>query len=389
MSLFGTETRDRVVRFVRGCGAEQLQFIIALTRQNSYSYNKPGTDTVSEMVLDRIAHLFPLHRTVEQTEVGDLHLLSTMDRGKSIFLLCHLDTVFPPDHPFKEVRVDGDKLHGPGAGDMKAGVATVVYAVLALSEAGVLDRIPLTVVLGTDEEIGAVYSRPIYEEEREKALACLVVEGAGIDGEIVVSRNGKIGARVDCWGRGQHVGAADLQKASAILELAHKTIGLEGLNGGLPGVRVNVGKAQGGLGPATIPPEAHALIDVRWEDQAVRDELVQRIGDVVGRESLPGCRSELTIMNERSAWPLTEGTQRLANLIKSVSAELGQPIQQEHRLGTSDSNFFGCVGVPTVDGLGPICKGYHTQEEFVYISSIPERTILLASALAAVAEELA
>ncbi|MFH1765844.1 MAG: M20/M25/M40 family metallo-hydrolase, partial [Gemmatimonadota bacterium] len=59
-----------------------------------------------------------------------------------------------------------------------------------------------------------------------------------------------------------------------------------------------------------------------------------------------------------------------------------------HRLGTSDSNFFGCAGVPTVDGLGPICKGYHTSEEFVYISSIPERTALVANSLLAMAEEL-
>jgi glutamate carboxypeptidase len=76
----------------------------------------------------------------------------------------------------------------------------------------------------------------------------------------------------------------------------------------------------------------------------------------------------------------------LADLVRSVAGELGDPIGQEHRMGTSDSNFFGSAGVPTVDGLGPICKGYHTPEEFVYISSIPRRTALLAAALPAVAE---
>jgi glutamate carboxypeptidase len=170
--------------------------------------------------------------------------------------------------------------------------------------------------------------------------------------------------------------------------LAHKIVGLEALNGALPGVRVNVGQIRGGLGPATIPAEAHALIDVRWEEQKVRDELVDRIEAVVRKEDLPGSRSKLTIMNERGAWPWTEGTQRLADLIKGVSADLGHVIDQEHRLGTSDSNFFGCAGVPTVDGLGPICKGYHTPEELVYISSIAERTALVARSLLAMTETM-
>jgi glutamate carboxypeptidase len=388
MCSYGNDLRDKAACFIQAHAADQLQFVIDLSHQNSFSYNKSGTDAVAGMVMEKMKGLFPYHRVVEQAEVGNLHLLSTVEEGKSIYLLGHLDTVFPPDHPFKACWLEGDELHGPGCGDMKAGIATIVYSALALQEAGVLERIPLTIVLGGDEEIGAVTSRPVYENERKNALACLVVEGAGVNREIVVSRNGKIGARVDAKGQDQHVGAVDLRKASAVLELAHKTIELEGLNGEFPGARVNVGKVQGGLGPATIPAEASALIDVRWEDQSVRDDLVARLEEVVGAEDLPGCSSRLTIMNERSAWPLTDGTQRLADLIKGVSAGLGHTIQQEHRLGTSDSNFFGCAGVPTVDGLGPICKGYHTPEEFVYISSIGERTALVACSLMAIAEEL-
>ena len=382
------KTRRKILDFVEDRAFEQLRFVTDLSNRNSYSWHKAGTDQVAGMILEKMAGAFPVHRVVEQEEVGNLHLLTNVPDGKSIYILAHMDTVFPPDHPFKECRVEEDRLHGPGTGDMKAGVATVVYAVLALKEAGLLDRIPLTVIFGGDEEIGAITSRAVYEEEREKALACLVVEGAGVEGEIVVSRNGKIGARLDCLGRDQHVGAAVLDKASAILELAHKTIALEGLNGALPGVRVNVGKVDGGLGPATIPASASAQIDIRWEDQATRDPLMERIREAVAREDLPGCRSELLILNERSAWPHTEGSQRLADLVKEAGLEIGQEIGQEHRRGTSDSNFFGCAGVPTVDGIGPICKGYHTAEEFVYIPSIRARTALLANALVKIAAEI-
>ena len=382
------ETPDKILHFTETQADEQLQFIIDLSHQNSYSWHKAGTDLVAGMVLEKIEGLFPIHREVEQTRVGNLHLLTNVAAGeKSIYVLAHMDTVFPPDHSFRECWVEGDRLHGPGTGDMKAGVATVVYAVLALKEAGILDDIPLTVILGGDEEVGAVTSRPIYEEEREKALACLVVEGAGLEGEVVLSRYGKIGAKLECRGQDQHVGAVNLEKASAILELAHKTIGFEGLNGVVPGARLNIGKIEGGLGPATIPASATGHLDIRWKEQEHRDLLVEKIQEVVNREDLPGCCSEFIILNERSAWPPTEGTQRLADLVRDAGAEIGQEIGQEHRMGTSDSNFFGCAGVPTVDGIGPICKGYHTAEEFVYISSIPKRTALLANSLVKIAGE--
>jgi glutamate carboxypeptidase len=378
-----------MLRFVDEHAEEQLQFLIDLSRQNSYSWNKPGTDRVAAMILDRCAKVFAVHRAVEQTEVGDLHLLSTVPPDEqSIYVVAHMDTVFPPEHPFRECWVDGDKFHGPGAGDMKAGIATLVYAVLALQEARVLDEIPLTVVLAGDEEVGAVTSRSVYEEEIRMAQACLVVEGAGAGGEVVVSRYGKIGGRLDCMGKGQHVGTKDMSKASAILELAHKTLGIEGLNGVVPDTRLNVGTVEGGLSPATVPAAASALVDVRWKDQEHRASLVEKIHEVVNREDITGCRSEFSILNERPAWSETPGTLWLAGLVKAAGADVGLAIEEERRVGSSDSNFFGAEGVPTVDGLGPICRGYHTAEEFVFISSISKQTRLLANSLVKVADAL-
>ncbi|MFO8173169.1 MAG: M20/M25/M40 family metallo-hydrolase [Longimicrobiales bacterium] len=378
---------EKILRLTESRADEQLRFVMDLTRQNSYSWNKAGTDALAEMILERLAGALPTRRVVEQTEVGNLHLLTNAaHRERSIYILAHMDTVFPPEHPFRECRVEEGRLHGPGAGDMKAGVAAAVYAVLALAELGFLSGIPLTLILAGDEEVGAFTSRPIYEEERKKALACVVVEGGGPKGEVVLSRYGKIGARLESRGRDAHVGDRDLKKASAILELSHKIIGLEGLNGVVPGARLNVGKIEGGLGPATVPAGASAQLDIRWPEQDQRDFLVEKIRGAVDRLDLPECRSGLTILNERPAWAPTEGTRRMAELVRSAGAELGQEIGEEHRLGTSDSNFFGAAGVPTLDGLGPICKGYHTREEFVYISSIRERTALLANALLRVNE---
>lgn len=373
--------RDTLLDFTEATAAEQLSFLIDLSNQNSYTYNKDGTDRVAEKILGKIGGLFSTHVVSEQTGCGDHHCLSNTSGSKSIHVLGHMDTVFPPDHPFRKCRVDDDLLRGPGCGDMKAGLVAIVYAALALKEVGVLDRIPLTVVLGGDEEVGSVTSRPVHEAAREEALCCLVAEGAGQEGEVVVSRNGKLGARLDCYGQDRHIGSGTHEKSSAILELAHKTIGLEALNGSLPGTSLNVGKIEGGLGPATVAARASAQLDVRWREQEHRDPMMEKIGALVSVEDLDGCRSEFTILNERPAMPACEENQKLAELVQRAGAELGQTVGQEHRRGTSDANFYGSFGVPTVDGIGPICQGYHTAEEYVVISSIKQRTALLANAL--------
>ena len=389
MTLHDPNTVRASVRFIDEHADEQLQYLIRLSQQNSYSWNKPGTDQVAAMVLERIGTAFRFHRVVEQTNVGDLHILSNVPPSeKSIYVLAHMDTVFPPEHPFRECWVDGDELHGPGTGDMKAGIATLVYAILALRDARVLDDVPLTVLLAGDEEVGAVTSRPIHEEETERALACLVVEGAGANGEVVVSRYGKINGRLECAGVDRHVGALNQDKASAVLELAHKTIGIEGLNGNLPDTRLNVGKVEGGLGPATVAASASALLDIRWKEQAHRDVLVEMVERVVSQTDVRGCSSKFLLLSERPAWPLTRGTHLLVDLVKAAGAELGQQIDEQHRVASSDSNFYGAVGVPTVDGLGPYCEGYHTAKEFVKISTIKERTGLLANSLLKVADGL-
>lgn len=378
---------DTLIEFTQAAAAEQLSFLIELSNQNSYTYNKHGTDSVAELLLGKFDHLFSTHRVFEQADCGNHHLLSNAAGEKSIHLLGHMDTVFPPDHEFRECCVDGDLLRGPGCGDMKAGLATIVYAVLALHEADVLRTIPLTVVLGSDEEAGSVTSRPVHEAARENALCCLVVEGGGQNGEVVVSRNGKMGARLDCHGRDRHVGAGNHEKSSAILELAHKTIALEGLNGCLPGVSLNVGKVKGGLGPATVAAAASAQLDVRWREQEHRDRLIEEIGALVSAEDLVGCWSELTTLNERPAMSANEENRQLAAIVQRAGEALGQSFGQEHRGGTSDANFYGSNGVPTLDGLGPVCNGYHTPGEYVEIPSIKQRTALLAYALTVISSQ--
>ena len=73
-----------VARFIGEHAERQLQFVIELAHQNSFSWNKEGTDRVAAMVLEEMGGLFPEHRVVEQSRVGNLHLLSNRTEGKGM-----------------------------------------------------------------------------------------------------------------------------------------------------------------------------------------------------------------------------------------------------------------------------------------------------------------
>lgn len=372
------EIKEEILSFLNSNTQEQIQFVIDLCNQNSYSYNIEGIDRIARMILDRLNGILPEHKVIKQKNTANHHILKINPSAKSIYLVGHMDTVFPPDHPFQKCQVYGNELNGPGTGDMKGGLTVFIYALKALKEVDLLDKLSLTLILNSDEEIGSITSKSIFLEERKKALCCLVSECAGINGEIVISRNGKMGARIDCTGEDRHVGFGIHEKASAILELAHKIIFIENLNSSLPGVSLNVGKIEGGLGPSTVPGYASSLIDIRWEKEEHKEILLNTINTELSQVSQPGCHSELTILNSRPAMPRSKSNEGLFQIIQNVGRSLRQEVLPEHRRGTSDANFFGAFGVPTLDGLGPICKRDHTPNESIKISSLKERSALTA-----------
>ncbi|KPL08065.1 hypothetical protein AMJ86_02010 [bacterium SM23_57] len=372
------KTQGFLLDLIRSWEKNQLEFLISLCETNSYTFNKKGVDRVGAMVLDQLADIFPYHEVIENSEIGNHHILKTHEKGKSIYLLGHLDTVFPPDHPFQSCIFGGEWLRGPGTADMKGGLAVIIFALRSLKQAGILDNVHLTFILGADEENGSATSREIYEKERANAVACLVAECAGEKGEIVVSRNGKAGGKLQCSGRDRHVGSFEEEKASAILEIAHKVIAFESQSTQFPGIRINIGKIEGGLGPSTIPGSASFLFDLRWEKEEHFTPLLENLKQITSRSENPLCACQIEVLNYRPAMPRTEKTDGFLLVLKEAAAILKQKISLEHRYGTSDANYFGAAGVPALDGFGPVGIKDHTPEERILISSLIERTALLA-----------
>src|SRR5690625_4392296 len=95
---------------------------------NSYSYNSPGLERMLQLAESAFSCLQSDEMCVLPT---GLSLSKRKHARFTVFLGGHLDTVFPPDHPFQTVTwLDSNRLQGPGVADMKAGILIMLHALL-------------------------------------------------------------------------------------------------------------------------------------------------------------------------------------------------------------------------------------------------------------------
>src|SRR5205085_3494257 len=93
---------------------------------------------------------------------------------------------------------------------------------------------------------------------------------------------------------------------------------------------------------------------------------------------LPNARLEIRGSVNRPPMERTTETHRLFQLAQKIAANLGIALKEGSTGGASDGNFTAALGIPTLDGLGPVGGGAHALDEFVEVGSISLRAALLA-----------
>ena len=325
-------------------------------------------DEVAELFQQRIGVSAIRHR---RPDAGD-HLEIRIGEGaEPVVLLCHHDTVWPKGTlarlPF---RIDGDRVTGPGSYDMKAGI---VEAAFALEHAR--PKRPIVVLSTSDEEIGSASSRTLIEETARHAVAVLVLEPAVSGGAIKTARKGIADFVLEVAGRAAHAGTEPEKGISAIEELAHQVLALKLLADPGSGTTVNVGVVQGGTRPNVVAAQARAEIDVRFTRAAEAERIVAAIQGL--RPHLDGAQLRVRGGIDRPPMERSPGVVRLAQVARSLAADIGFALSEASVGGASDGNFTAAMGVPTLDGLGPDGGGAHADSEHLLVGSWLQRTQLL------------
>ena len=341
-----------------------------------------GVEQVAAMMARRLSALGLAVRRVEAGPYAPHLVAETAVAGPRLLLGGHLDTTYTDYGPLPDFHIDGDYAVGPGTCDMKGGVVVFLAALECLHGAGLLERLPITVALNTDEERGAPTSRALWSQLARDTRLALFSECAGPHDEVVVSRRAKLSYRLDVAGVGTHAGGHGHGKVSALVELSHQIIALEALNARFDGTHLNVGKAWGGMASNTVPGEATALVDIRYPTGALEAPIRQAVEGIAAAPTVAGSSAALEETSFRPAWERCPATMDLHARVQTMAQALGLAAPAEDRGGTADSNWFGSVGVPCLDGLGPVGFDDHTPGERAHLGSMMDRALLVAAVLA-------
>jgi glutamate carboxypeptidase len=354
------------------------------------SYTKAGVDEVGRWTgsfLERLGASVEYHddEHLGATVVGTFEGSGT---GR-LLLIGHLDTVFDPgtaaQRPF---RIDGQSAYGPGVTDMKSGLLAGLFAIQAiLDETGGLPFERLVFIANPDEEIGSPSSTPHIREAARDVDACLVLECARANGDIVSSRKGILDTRLTVVGRAAHAGVEPEKGRNAIVEAARLVRELTALNGRWDGVTVNVGVISGGTRPNVVPDRCTLEVDIRARARNELEQAEAAVRELAAKTLVPDTRVEIGEMGRH--WPMEklEGSYRLVDHAQAIARRLGFELRDAATGGASDANTTAGQGIPTLDGLGPIGGNDHSPAEYLEIDSIVPRTTLLAGLMLSIGRD--
>lgn len=360
--------------------ADTLQTIEALVRLESPSTDKAAVDRCGAVLAGMLRQAGADVRVLSQSERGD-HLIARIPGGGlPVMILGHFDTVWPLGTLDRMPLLrDGDRLHGPGTFDMKAGIALALTAIGAL-RATDTPHPPIAMVWTTDEEVGSATSRETIESEAKHAAAVLVLEPALPGGHLKTARKGCGEFELIVQGVAAHAGLDPGKGASAIHELATQIAAIERLQDLTRGISVNVGLLSGGSRPNVVAAEARATIDVRAPTRDAADVVESALRGL--HPVRPGTRLIIRGGFERPPMERTPAVAALFARASAVASSMGRTLAEGSAGGGSDGNFTAALGVPTLDGLGPIGDGAHAAHEHVDVTALPWRAALLAGLLA-------
>jgi succinyl-diaminopimelate desuccinylase len=298
----------------------------------------------------------------------------------TVLLHGHLDVV--PGRPGQfEPRVDGERLYGRGAYDMKGALAAMLLALHDVRDTTAV-RIRLGVV--PDEESEEEAERGSDQLVREGFVGDFVITGEPTDMHIGIQAKGVLAVRLEVTGRAAH-GATPWQGENAILKALAVFRGIESL----PFARqsselfdrpsINLGRILGGDALNKVPDTCVIDVDIRYLPEQDPSAILEEVRELPGANVISTFSRPPATVDEESVF--------VRALSEAAAPHLGGEVLSVGRDGASDVVSFLRAGIPAVE-FGPVGEGHHGPEEWVSIPSLARYRRALTGFIAALPEHL-
>jgi glutamate carboxypeptidase len=264
--------------------------------------------------------------------------------------------------------------------DMKAGLVQLLLALRGLIAEP--DAPALTVVINADEELGSPDSAPVILREATRCRCALVLEPSGPGGALKTRRKGMGLYRIEVTGAAAHPGLDFASGVSATVELSRQVLAAAALTNG--GSTVNVGVVGGGTGRNVVAARAFAELETRFWSIEDGERLDHRLRTLTAVDP----RAELTLTGGIHRMPLSRASSgALAELAVKCAHADGWELGEVAVGGVSDGNLTAAADLSTLDGLGAVGGGAHSDDEYVLLDQLPVRAALLRGLLLAIARK--
>jgi acetylornithine deacetylase len=291
--------------------------------------------------------------------------------GRTLLLCGHIDTVnvegmTDPHKP----RIDGDRLYGRGAYDMKAGVAAALIAARDAARAGLRGDVVVAAV--ADEEHSS-----LGVQESLRALgadAAIVTEPTEM--ELVVAHKGFVWIEIEvsgvaAHGSRPHLGVDAIVKTGPILtaigdldaRLGERTHALVGRGS------VHASVIEGGVELSSYPARCVVGLERRTLPGDTGADIEREIEDLLGRcrAADPDLRAVQRTLLVREPFEVDPESELVQTVVASAQEVTGTAPEIAGASYWADAAFIQSAGIQTVM-FGPSGEGAHALVEWVSLS---------------------
>ncbi len=374
-----------------------LQLLRESVNINSGTFNTRGVRKVGDLFSKELGALgftvLWINMPGKMRRAGHLVAYRKGSKGKKLFLVGHLDTVFEPDMPANPfTKISETMATGQGINDMKGGDVLIIASLKALNQQGLLADRTITVYLTGDEEKAGepkTMSRGDFIERARQHDIALGFETATGLSQAVTARRGTSEWKLEVKGKQAHsagifsaAGYGSVYEASRILNEWRVQFAREKYLTFNPGFFLGGSEikfdsaAQSGIAQGKtniVSPETIVLGDLRFLTNSQKEKMRQRMRQVVDK-SLPGTSAKISFKDGIPSMPPTAGNTALLKELSTISKMLNMGEVKANDPGSRGAGDISYVAayLDCLDGLGAPGTGAHAPGETINLQDYPK-----------------